>query len=77
MSSRRLSAVGDRRGTVHRKKRAAVAWQRRWQGTAKAVARQWVRRISPGLMGRRERARDRGPQLASRAVGEEMMPGDQ
>ncbi|RRT41188.1 hypothetical protein B296_00052430 [Ensete ventricosum] len=38
MSSRRLLAVGDRRGTVHQKKRVAAAWQRRWQGTAKVVA---------------------------------------
>ncbi|RZS16342.1 hypothetical protein BHM03_00048319 [Ensete ventricosum] len=35
--------------------------------------RRWVRRVSLGLMGRRERAHDRRPQLASRAVGEEMM----
>ncbi|RZS24843.1 hypothetical protein BHM03_00057958 [Ensete ventricosum] len=32
-------AMGDRRGAVHRKKRAAAVWQRRWQGTAKAIAR--------------------------------------
>ncbi|RRT79801.1 hypothetical protein B296_00001620 [Ensete ventricosum] len=38
MSSWRLLAVADWRGTVHRKKRDAVAWQRWWQGTAKAVA---------------------------------------
>ncbi|RWW02823.1 hypothetical protein BHE74_00054690 [Ensete ventricosum] len=39
MNNRRLLAVGDQRGTVHRKKRTAVAWQRRWQGTVKAIAR--------------------------------------
>ncbi|RRT32252.1 hypothetical protein B296_00051518 [Ensete ventricosum] len=31
-------------------------------------ARRWVRRVSPSLMGRRERARDRGPWPASRAM---------
>ncbi|RZS13317.1 hypothetical protein BHM03_00044890 [Ensete ventricosum] len=75
MSSRQLLAVGDRRGTVHRKKRAMAAWQRRWQGTANAVASLecWF-----GLMGR---GRGKGKKLTMvtgnedpGSGGEEVLP---